>query len=95
MSTDQTPEPSATQRTGASALQGWLDNPRAIERAAYALCAVLLLADPFVHKYSKFAVEHVFGFYALLGLAVGGALVLVAWALRPILTRSEEYYNDR
>ncbi len=75
----------------------WLDEPRNVDRivyALYAVCGLLLVIDPFVHKHGPFAIEHWFGFYGIFGFVACVALVLAAKQLRRILMRSEDYYDD-
>jgi hypothetical protein len=74
----------------------WLDNPRNVDRLAYAhyaVCAVLLALDLFVPKHGPFAIEHIFGFYSFFGFVAYVALVLAAVGLRFVLMRPENYYD--
>jgi hypothetical protein len=74
----------------------WLDEPRNVDwlvRALYAVCALLLIGDVFVHKHGPFAVEHLFGFYGVFGFVACVGLVLAARALRVVLMRPEDYYD--
>lgn len=74
----------------------WLDEPRNVDRLVYglyALCAVLMVADIFVHKHGPFAVEHWFGFYGWYGFVACVALVIAAKGLRRLLMRPENYYD--
>jgi len=74
----------------------WLDHPANVEwvvRAVYLICAVLVVADVFVHKHGPFAIEHVFGFYAWYGFIACVGLVLAAKVLRRVLMRPEDYYD--
>lgn len=75
----------------------WLDEPRNVDRivyALYAVCALLLVIDPLIHKHGPFAVEHWFGFYGIYGFVGCVALVLGAKELRKLLMRPEDYYDD-
>ena len=75
----------------------WLDEPRNVNRIVYALCAIcglLLVIDPLVHKHGPFAIEHWLGFYGIFGFLACVALVLIARQLRRILMRPEDYYDD-
>ncbi len=75
----------------------WLDDPRNVGRivwALYAVCAGLLLADVFIHKHGPYAIEHLFGFYGIFGFVGCVALVLAARAMRVVLMRPENYYNE-
>jgi hypothetical protein len=74
----------------------WLDHPANVEwvvRAVYLICAVLVVADVFVHKHGPFAIEYVFGFYAWYGFLACVGLVLAAKVLRRVLMRPEDYYD--
>ena len=75
----------------------WLDEPRNVNRIVYALCAVcglLLVIDPLIHKHGPFAIEHWLGFYGIFGFLACVALVFIARQLRRILMRPEDYYDD-
>jgi hypothetical protein len=74
----------------------WLDDPRNVDRIAYALyaiCAILIIIDMFVERHGPFAVEHLFGFYGVFGFVACVALVLAAKELRKIIMRPENYYD--
>ena len=75
----------------------WLDDLRNVDKivyALYAICALLLVIDPLIHKHGPFAIEHWFGFYGIYGFVACVALVLAAKELRRILMRSEDYYDQ-
>ena len=58
-------------------------------------CGVLLfLADAAYHKHIHFEGERVFGFYALVGFFAFVGIVLSGKALRRILKRPEDYYDN-
>jgi len=67
-------------------------------RAAWAtflaVLAATLVAGRFVEPHPHFALESVFGFYAVYGFLACGALILVAKALGLFLKRREDYYRD-
>ena len=74
----------------------WLERPATVQRIVYALYAIsaaLILIDPFIHKHGPFAIEHVWGFYAIYGFVGCVFLVLAAKAMRRILMRPEDYYD--
>jgi hypothetical protein len=74
----------------------WLDDPRNVTRivwALVALCVVLFFADALYHKHAEFAIEDLFGFYALFGFTVYVGLILTAKVLRRLLMRPEDYYQ--
>ncbi|MEM9601367.1 MAG: hypothetical protein AAGA11_00770 [Pseudomonadota bacterium] len=74
----------------------WFDKPENVRKIIWALgivCAALFLADFFYHKHAHFAVENVFGFYALYGFIMCVLLVLAAKLMRVFLMRDEDYYD--
>jgi hypothetical protein len=76
----------------------WLDkseNVTKVYRAVWTVCAVLLLAEPFVHKHGEFAMEEWFGFHAFFGFVAAFGLVLAAKRMRRWLRRPEDYYDRR
>ncbi len=75
----------------------WIDEPKNVDRivyALYAVCALLIVIDPFVHKHGPFDIEHWWGFYAIYGFVACVGLVLVAKWLRTILIQPENYYDE-
>ncbi len=75
----------------------WLDDHRNVDKIAYtlyAVCVLLLVIDPLIHKHGPFAIEHWFGFYGFYGFVGSVGLVLTAKELRKILMRPEDYYDD-
>lgn len=75
----------------------WLDdhgNVNKVVYALYAVCGLLLIIDPLIHKHGPFEIEHWLGFYGIFGFVACVALVLAAKELRRILMRSEDYYDD-
>ena len=74
----------------------WLDDPRNVTKIVWALvvvCAALFFADASYEKHGHFAIERLFGFFAIFGFVVCVALVLVAKWLRTLLMRPEDYYE--
>lgn len=72
------------------------DGPRTLNRVIRGLlllCALAFLADLLYTKNPHFAVEDVFGFYALYGFAGSVVLALAAGPLRRVLMRGEDYYD--
>ncbi len=59
----------------------------------YLACALLLVADLFIHRHVIHAWESLWGFYAFYGFVACVALVLLAKLLRKILKRPEDYYD--
>ena len=77
--------------------QRWLDskkNVTKVYRGVWIACALLLLVEPFVHLHGHFAVEEWFGFYGFFGLIGCVGLVLGAKAMRVVLKRPEDYYDE-
>lgn len=74
---------------------GWADNRRVFVIALSALCAALLVADPFVKKKGYFEIEHWWGFYGIYALVTCAVLVLAGSLLRRLIIRQEDYYDDR
>jgi peptidoglycan/LPS O-acetylase OafA/YrhL len=76
--------------------QHLFDKPKNIKRLLgilYLCCALLLLADLFIHRHVTHAWESLWGFYALFGFLACVVLVLLAKQLRKILKRPEDYYD--
>ncbi|MGE0493981.1 MAG: hypothetical protein AB7S38_32530 [Vulcanimicrobiota bacterium] len=62
--------------------------------ALFALCALLLLADPLVERHPHFAWESWPGFYAVYSFVAYALLVLISkHCLRPLVEREEDYYE--
>jgi len=57
------------------------------------VCALLFLIDPIVRKYGPFAIERIWGFYALCGLFACVGVVLGAKVLRAVMIQPEDYYD--
>jgi hypothetical protein len=58
-----------------------------------ASCVVLLAFELAADRYGPFAVEHVFGFYAIFGFVASLVVVLVTRLLRPLVARRGDYYD--
>lgn len=72
------------------------DNPKNVTRVVHVLvacCALLFLADFFVHRHVVNQAESLFGFYAFYGFIACVVLVLVAKEMRKVLMRKEDYYE--
>lgn len=73
------------------------DNPRnvkALVYGLYAVCAVLLALDFFVHRHVEHDLESWFGFYGVYGFVCCFFLVLAAKEMRKLVQRKEDYYDD-
>ncbi|MBW1681473.1 MAG: hypothetical protein JRJ35_06210 [Deltaproteobacteria bacterium] len=73
------------------------DNPRNVKRLLicfYVSLGILLLVDLLVHKHPNFGWEKWPEFYAVFGFVACVALVVAAkYILRPLVKRSEDYYD--
>jgi len=86
----------ATART-APQRRYWLDERRNVDRIYHALlvlCFLAVGADFFYSKHVHYAVEDWPGSYGFYGFVCCVALVLLAKALRRIVMRPENYYDD-
>jgi len=76
----------------------WLDDPRNVDKVVYTvygLCGLSLLTDLVVRgRHGHFPVEGWFGFFCFFGFLASVSLVLAAKALRIVLKRDEDYYDD-
>ena len=75
----------------------WLDSKANVEkiyRWVWKACGLLLVIEIFVHLHPHFALERLYGFYGFYGFVGCVGLVLGAKALRVVLKRSENYYDD-
>lgn len=61
-------------------------------RVLYAVCAVLVALDLFVHRHTEHPWEHLIAFYPLYGFVGIVVLVLLARVLRAVVMRPEDYY---
>ena len=59
----------------------------------YIALAALLAAEFFVHRHTDFVWEEYYFFYAIYGFLSSVVLVFVAWLLRFIIKRDENYYD--
>ncbi len=76
----------------------WLDHPgnvRKIYNAIWIGCVLLLGVELLIDKHVETAVEHWFGFHGFFSLIACVALVLAAKLLRRVVSRPEDYYDDR
>jgi hypothetical protein len=61
----------------------------------WALCALLVVVEPLVHKHGYLSFENWFGFHGWFGFVACVGLVLAAKSLRRFLKRGEDYYERR
>lgn len=74
----------------------WFDDPknvRLIVRSLIAVSALFFLGSALYSSHG-FAIENIFGFYGLYGFVGCVVLVMVAKAMRRVLMRPENYYDD-
>lgn len=57
--------------------------------------AATVIAEPWVSLHPHFAIESVFAFYAIFGLASCVAMIVVAKLLGFVLKRPDTYYNEQ
>lgn len=75
----------------------WLDkkeNVKKIIYGFYAICALLVAADFFVHRHTYHEWEELPAFYAIFGFIACVILVLLSTQMRKIVMRDENYYED-
>lgn len=75
----------------------WTTRPETIRRLWQAFLAVLaltVLAELAVESEAHFAIERIFGFNALFGVAACAVLIVIAKVLGSVLKRPDTYYND-
>ena len=70
-------------------------NARTLYFALWGACAVLLGLESFIEKHVETDVEHWFGFHGIFALAACAGVVLAARLLRALISRPEDYYDDR
>ena len=76
----------------------WLDYPQNVRKvyfSVWVVCALLLGLELLIEKHVETDVEHWFGFHGFFGLIACVALVLAAKQLRRVISRPENYYDDR
>ena len=76
---------------------GLFDDQKNIKRlimALWVVCGSLLVLEFVIHRHVDHLFENLWAFYALFGFAAYTAIVFGAAALRKILMREEDYYDD-
>ena len=74
----------------------YFDRPENIKKLwliLYIVCGLLVIPDFFTHREPHFAVDHYFGFYALLGFVSCAGLILISKLVGLILKVKEGYYD--
>jgi hypothetical protein len=75
----------------------WFERPRNINLMIATLvivCAGLVLAELFYHPHGHFPLEETIGFHAWFGFVAFVVIVFLGRALRQIVGREEDYYDD-
>ena len=73
------------------------DNPRNVKILLYSLyvsCAILILLDFVVHRHVSHSWEQLLGFYSIYGFIGCVSIVFGSKALRFLVKRDEDYYDD-
>jgi hypothetical protein len=76
---------------------GWADRPeirQRIRNTLYVVCLLLIAADFVVHRHTELSLEKIPAFYAIYGFAALVGVVLLAKALRKLVGRNEDYYEQ-
>lgn len=90
---DTPAKPAAPVPTGDAARRPVPRPSPALKVGIGATVVVLAFADLFIPKHGPFPIEHTPVFYGSLAFLVAGALIIVAEALRQLLSRPEDYYD--
>ena len=76
-----TPENKTPHEGETSEQPHWIEKPKNVNLivwALYAVCALLIGIDVWIHKHGPFAIEYYWGFYGIYGLSVASF-----WSWRP------------
>lgn len=76
---------------------GFFDKPENIQKMLkvfYVLCVLLVVADFIVHRHIYHDWENIPAFYAIYGFVGCSVLVFVAKAMRKVIMRGEDYYDE-
>ena len=90
--TQETPDAS-----GATDDPRWLDQPGAVDKIIWTLCALsaaTVFADLFYEKHGHWHFQDFMGFDAAYGFVACVGLVIAAKGLRVLLMRDEDFYDD-
>lgn len=91
-----TPENKTPHEGETSEQPHWIEKPKNVNLivwALYAICALLIGVDVWIHKHGPFAIEYYWGFYGIYGFVGCVFLVVAAKGLRVLLMRGEDYYD--
>ncbi|WP_111979985.1 hypothetical protein [Algibacillus agarilyticus] len=70
------------------------ENIAKIIKVFYVICAVLVIVDFIVHRHIYHDWENIPAFYAIYGFVGCVILVLIAKAMRKVLMKKEDYYDE-
>lgn len=70
------------------------ENIAKIIRIFYVICVLLVVADFIVHRHIYHDWENIPAFYAIYGFIGCVILVLIAKAMRKVLMKKEDYYDE-
>jgi hypothetical protein len=76
---------------------GFFDKPENIKkmlRIFYVICGLLVAAEIIVHRHIYHDWENIPAFYAIYGFVGCVVLVIVAKAMRKVIMRGEDYYDE-
>jgi hypothetical protein len=77
--------------------QHLFDDPANVTRLLrffYGACIILVIVDFFVHRHVEMWWEKIPAFYALYGFVACVVLVIAAKAMRKVVMREEDYYDE-
>ncbi len=84
------------QRNDAPEVAQWAVHSQGTSRiviALLAVCAILLVADYWIHKHGPFAIEYWWGFYGIFAFVLCAIALAIVWLLRAFLLRGEDFYD--
>jgi len=69
-------------------------NVKLVLRGFYAICIMLVIADFVIHRHISLSWEKIPAFYAIYGFVACVVLVIIATAMRKVVMRKEDYYDE-
>jgi len=70
------------------------ENVKWLLRGFYAICIILVAADFMIDRHISLSWEEIPAFYALYGFIACVVLVVLAKAMRKVVMRREDYYDE-
>ncbi|HED40731.1 MAG TPA: hypothetical protein ENJ13_09920 [Chromatiales bacterium] len=70
------------------------ENVKRLLRALYLICIGLVVADFVIHRHVSLGWEEIPAFYAIYGFVACVILVVLAKAMRKVVMRKEDYYDE-